>query len=251
MGEPEQALVLHAPQGRHIEAHGQQSPEDFLGPRALRGPQIALAAAVSAADRVFPLKSATSTPCSATELARAPSAASLMWNVGRHPTRRVMAGPLSRRPRRTGPVPFSAAKRCPTPSCLKSRESGMATPPSVSGATPLGGSRRSHEVHLAALPNCPVSAIHTAVRSVTAWAASAIGAAAGARVMAYMSSAYPVGHTAAIPAPWGSSADGIPGKGGPTLRGRRRRVATRGVSKTPANTTLGPLYYTVVQQYTT
>ena len=63
---------------------------------------------------------------------------------------------------------------------------------------------------LVALPDCPVSAIHTA---------SAIGAAAGAKVMACVSSAYPVGHTAAISAPRGSRADGIPGKGGPTLRG--------------------------------
>ena len=104
----------------------------------------------------------------AMELARAPSAASRIWKVGKHPTRRVMARPLSRRPRRTGPMPFSAAGRCPTPSYLNSRESAMATLPSVSGATPLGGSRRSHEVDLAALPDWPVPAIHTAMRSVTA-----------------------------------------------------------------------------------
>ena len=36
-GEPEQALVLHAPQGRYIEAPGQEALEDFLGPRAPRG----------------------------------------------------------------------------------------------------------------------------------------------------------------------------------------------------------------------
>ena len=101
----------------------------------------------------------------------------------------------------------------------------MAVPPSVSGTTPLGGCRKSHKVDLAMLPDCPVSAIHTAVRSVTAWA-SAIAAAARAKVMACVSSAYPVGHTAAIPAPWGSSADGIPSKGGLTLRGGSRRVAT-------------------------
>ena len=120
------------------------------------------------ADRVRPSTSASSTPYSATELARAPGAASLMWKVGKHPGRRVMDRPLSTRRRRTVSVPFPATRRYPTPSCLHSRESGMATPPSVRGATPLGGSRRSHEVDLAVLPDCPVSAIHTAVRSVTA-----------------------------------------------------------------------------------
>ena len=36
-GEPQEALVLHAPQGRHIEAPGQQALEDFLGPQPPRG----------------------------------------------------------------------------------------------------------------------------------------------------------------------------------------------------------------------
>ena len=68
----------------------------------------------------------------------------------------------------------------------------MATPPSVSGATPPGGSRKSHEVDLAVLPECQALAVHTAVRSVTAWA-SAIGTDAGARVKACVSSTYPHG----------------------------------------------------------
>ena len=61
------------------------------------------------------------------------------------------------------------------------------------------------------LPVWPVSAMHTALRSVTAWA-SAIGAAAGDRVMACVSSAYPVGHAATTSSPCGSKANGIPGK---------------------------------------
>ena len=47
-------------------------------------------------------------------------------------------------------------------------------------------------MQLDALPECPVSAIHPAVRSVTAWA-SIIGAAAGAKVIAFVASAYTVG----------------------------------------------------------
>ena len=80
------------------------------------------------------------------------------------------------------------------------RRGGRGSPPSMSGANPLGGSPRSHEVHLAVAPDCPVSAIHTPVWSAANWA-SAMGAAAEAKVMACASSAYLVGHTAAIPAP--------------------------------------------------
>ena len=36
-GEPEQALVLHASEGRYIETPGQQALEEFFGPRAPRG----------------------------------------------------------------------------------------------------------------------------------------------------------------------------------------------------------------------
>ena len=57
-----------------------------------------------------------------------------------------------------------------------------------------------------------MSPMHTSVRSVAAWA-SAIGTASEASVMACVSSAYPVGHTAATPTPYASSADTIPGSG--------------------------------------
>ena len=78
---------------------------------------------------------------------------------------------------------------------------------------------------LVALHDCLVLAIDTTVRSVTAWV-SAIGTATGAKVMACVSSVYPVGHTPSIPAPLGSRSDGMPGKGSPTLRSGSWRVAT-------------------------
>ena len=93
----------------------------------------------------------------------------------------------------------------------------MGTLPSLRGAVPPGGSGRSQEEDLAALPDWPVSAMETLVWSLTAWA-STIGAVSGARAMAYVLSAYPVGHTAATPSPCGCTADGIPTKGGPTQR---------------------------------
>ena len=120
-GEPQQAQVLHAPQGRDLASRPQRTS---LAREQRVGPPIALAAAVFAAERVRPSTSASSTPYGTTKVARAPSAASRMWNVGARPppSRRVMARPLSRQPRTTGPVPFSAAKHCPTPRCLSSRE---------------------------------------------------------------------------------------------------------------------------------
>ena len=89
----------------------------------------------------------------------------------------------------------------------------MGTPLSVSGASPPGSSRRGHEVHLAAFPNWPVSAIHTVVRSFTAWA-SDIGAAFGASVMVCVSSAYPVEHTAAVHTTYSSMVDSCHGNSG-------------------------------------
>ena len=78
------------------------------------GPHIALAAAVSMDDKVRPSMSANSTPYRTTESARVPGAASRMLKPGKHPIRRMMATPLSRR-RRTGPVPFSSPSAAPRP----------------------------------------------------------------------------------------------------------------------------------------
>ena len=78
---------------------------------------------------------------------------------------------------------------------------------------------------MAALPDWPVFAINTPVRSVTSWASN-MGATCGANVMACVAYAYVVGHTAAIPTPCSSRADGNPGSTSPTLRSGIKWVAT-------------------------
>ena len=102
---------------------------------------------------------ASSTPYTATVLARVPNAASCMPKVSRHPTGRMMSKPSSKWPRRAGPVPYSAAKHYRTSNCLNSGKSRKGTPPSECGTTPSGGSRKSHEVDLAALPGWAVCAL--------------------------------------------------------------------------------------------
>ena len=53
--------------------------------------------------------------------------------------------------------------------------------------------------------------------------------------------------SAHLPGDWGRTR--VVEHGG--VEGGGMRATGRGVSKTPTNTTLEPLYYTVVQQYTT
>ena len=70
-----------------------------------------------------------------------------------------------------------------------------------------------------------MSTSHTRVRFVTSLGCG-MGVASGANVMACVPPAYLVEQGAAIPPPCGPTADGNPGRGGPTLRGSSQQVAT-------------------------